>query len=179
MARKKLASLGFTVHHQGSGELLVAANEYVFSKCDLLVYHPGKCEMHVQPLHISVRQIDVLCISDDYQINKYDLSQAVAELKVENTTAETEKECFFNMFGEAVKLTLKSLASGKVIRSTTVYGIVAAAHHHEFVLLLILKINFEEGLCHFQRCSNNIPLKICLIECLAFWILKQFVRLVI
>ena len=96
MARKKLTSLGFTVHHQGSGELLVAANEYVFSKCDLLVYHPGKCEMHVQALHISVRQIDVLCISDDYQINKYDLSQAVAELKVENTTAETEKECFFN-----------------------------------------------------------------------------------
>jgi len=46
------------------------------------------------------------------------------------------------MFGEAVKLTLKSLASGKVIRSTTVYGIVAAAHNHEFALLLKLKINF-------------------------------------
>ena len=45
--QKKLAPLGFTVHHQGSNKPLVAANEYVFSKCDLLVYHSGKCEVMI------------------------------------------------------------------------------------------------------------------------------------
>ena len=67
---------------------------------------------------------------------------AVAELKVKSNDNDVtaESECFYNMFGEAVKLTLSLLCKGRIVQTVTMYGIVVSAHNHSYAQVLKLKL---------------------------------------
>ena len=57
-----------------------------------------------------------------------------------------------NAFSEAVKLSINTLATGKLVRMATIYGITVAAHKHEFAQLQKLQIDFERSCC---CCKNS------------------------
>lgn len=158
LVTKKLSPNGFCIITKNPEEPVAAANEYIFSKSDLLVYHPTKCIKHVQALHVAIAKNDVLM--QRYNINKYDVIQLVGELKVERINTTAENECYYNMFNEAARLALKTLSSGKLIKNITVYGIIVAVHQHEFARLLILKIDLDQCLCKFERCPTLFPFTI-------------------
>lgn len=158
LVTKKLSPNGFCILAKNQEEPIAAANEYIFSQSDLLVYHPKKCIKHVQALHVAFAKQDVLM--QHYEINKYNVTQLVGELKVEKISASAENECYYNMFNKAARLALKILSSGKLIENITVYGIMVAAHQHEFARLLTLKIDLNGGVCKFERCPTLIPFTI-------------------
>lgn len=77
----------------------------------------------------------------------------MGELKVDECDAKAENECFYNMYGKAIKLATNVLSKGKVVKLVTMYGIVVAVHNHE-AQLLKLKIDFFEGTSTFERCRR-------------------------
>ena len=149
---------GFCVVAKNSEEPVAAANEYIFSRSDLLIYHPAKCIKCVQVLHVAIAKKDVLV--QHYKIDEYDTMQLVGELKVESINTAAENECYYNMFNEAARLALKILPSGKLIRKLTVYGITVAAHQHDFARLLTVKIDLDQQVCKFERCPVLYPFTI-------------------
>lgn len=76
-------------------------------------------------------------------------------MKVDNLDATAENEFFYNMFGEAAKLTLRVLCKGKLVQLVTIYGIVVAPHEHNHAQLLKLTMNFNPGVCTFNRCRKR------------------------
>ena len=84
------------------------------------------------------------------------------KVKVQSIDTKVENECFYNMFGEAIKLTLKSLAAGNMVVKATVYGIVVATHEYQYARLLNLEINLcctfyrSPGTTNFTNLFNNV-----------------------
>ena len=155
LVNKRLSLLGYCVIAKNPEVPIAPANEYIFSKSDLLIYHPVKILKQVQAIHVSIVKNDVLL--HQHNACKYDLVHSVTELKVKGITMAGENECFYNMFSEAVKLALKMLTTGKLIRKITVYGITMAAHQHEFARLLTLIMDFDTCTCKFNRCATLEP----------------------
>ena len=150
LTKGALSPLGFAVYHENSGCTIAPASEFIFGRRDLVIYNPSKCTKIVQALHIGFFPLD-----DVNTICKYELVQGVAELKVDKLDLQAENECFYNMFGEAIKLTLKFLAGGFLITTTNVYGILVAAHDKDYAVLLKLELKFEESSCKFYKCAES------------------------
>ena len=156
VTKAQLTPLGFVVNHENTGKPIAPTNEYIFGRRDLIVYHPTKCERHVEALHVGIVPADILCADKNYYtIHKHELWQGVAELKVKSVDSKAENETFYNMFAEAIKLTMKSLLGGHIIVKATVYGIVVATHEHEYATLLKVELNFEEARCLFYKCPDS------------------------
>lgn len=153
----KLTPLGFAVFVKGKGhpKVYAAINKNVFCKSDFLLYHK---------LHETIQALQVSVNDQDNDIVTVGVSGAVAELKVESFGVVAENECFYNMFGEAAKLTLQVLCKGKVVKHVKMYGIVVASHEHRYAKLLKLEINYFEGMCTFERCNKRSPFMVLLNE---------------
>ena len=81
-----------------------------------------------------------------------------ASLKVCSCDTAAENECYMNMFGEAVKLTVNALCKGKIVTTVCMFGILVAAHKHQCVLL---NIDYMLGQCTFKKsriCSPFVGL---------------------
>ena len=157
LVREKLTPCGFAVFlkEKGRPKVVAAINEYVFCKSDLLLHH----ELHdtIDALQVNMSQLSLDGQNDG--ITEVGVGGAVAELKVENFGVIAENECFYNMFGEAAKLTLQVLCRDKpqLVKYVNMYGIVVGAHDHKYAQLLKLEINFFEGTCTFKRCNKRVP----------------------
>ena len=161
LARDNLVPLGFVVSREFGDKPLVNSNEFLGGRNDLLIYHPGKCEAVIEILHIGVKPSsevpsDVLTLdSNAATIRKCNIYQGVAELKVSSINPAAENECYYNMFAEAIKLTMKILAAGKLVKKAVVYGIVVATHQHQHAQLLKLTIEFEVRKCTFYKSATT------------------------
>ena len=161
LARDNLVPLGFVVSREFGDKPLVNNNEFLGGRNDLLIYHPGKCEAVIEILHIGVKPSsevpsDVLTLdSNAATIRKCNIYQGVAELKVSSINPAAENECYYNMFAEAIKLTMKILAAGKLVKKAVVYGIVVATHQHQHAQLLKLTIEFEVRKCTFYKSATT------------------------
>ena len=161
LARDNLVPLGFVVSRESGDKPLVNSNEFLGGRKDLLIYHPGKCEAVIEILHIGVKPSsevpsDVLTLdSNTATIRKCNIYQGVAELKVSSINPAAENECYYNMFAEAIKLTMKILAAGKLVKKAVVYGIVVATHQHQHAQLLKLTIEFEVRKCTFYKSATT------------------------
>ena len=74
------------------------------------------------------------------------------------SSRHAENECFYNMFGDALKLTSKVLCIGKLVKMVVMYGILVALHDYNHALLLKLKF---ENTCTFERSRKSAPLFCC------------------
>ena len=76
----------------------------------------------IEVLHIGVRptsEVPSDVLLDDSNagtIRKCNIYQGVAELKVSSINTAAENECYYNMFAEAIKLTMKILAAGRLVK---------------------------------------------------------------
>ena len=151
----KLAPLGFSVTHQKVGDTTSLANEYINCKSDLVVYNPSKCFDAIKVLHILIKT------NENFQtlavLSHCDVGALVSEIKVGAIDEKANNECFFNMFGELVKILLKVLSSGRLIRKVKVFGIAVAAHDHQLAQLLILEIDMDLNTCVFKRGASKAP----------------------
>ena len=155
LMEKFLAPSGYSVTHQKNANPIAMANEYIMCKTDLVVYHPSNCNRNVKLLHICIQRDtleDMGC-----QLDFCNISVLVAELKVASADTKAENECFYNMFGEAVKLILKTLQRGKLIVKVTVYEITVATHRHRFARLQSLEIDLENSTCVFKQSGSTAP----------------------
>ena len=64
LVKRKLSPLNFCVVTKNPDEPVAAANEYIFSKSDLLIYHPAKCSKHVQALHVAIAKGGGILVRD-------------------------------------------------------------------------------------------------------------------
>ena len=137
---------------------IVNSNELLGGRKDLLIYHPGRCEAVIEVLHIGVRPTPSDALLDDSNtatIRKCNIYQGVAELKVASINTAAENECYYNMFAEVIKLTMKVLAAGRIVKKAIVYGIVVATHQHQHAQLLKLTIDFEVRTCTFYKSATT------------------------
>ena len=125
----------------------------------------GKPIICAEILHIHVQAHSTSGLDGQgLTIKKHDLVEGVAEIKVESINAAAENECFYNMFIEGVKITVKSLVAGKVIKKVTIFGIVVAAHQPSFAHLLKLIIDYEERACTFYKSATTAEFSLLLNE---------------
>ena len=123
LTRDKLVPLGFVVDREFGDKPIVNSNELLGGRKDLLIYHPGRCEAVIEVLHIGVRPTPSDVLLDDSNtatIRKCNIYQGVAELKVASINTAAENECYYNMFAEAIKLTMKVLAVGRIVKKAIV-----------------------------------------------------------
>ena len=150
---QKLAPFGFSVEHQKIGDTIAYANEYILCKSDLVVYHPRKCMDAINVLHILFQS------DDSFQVlaspNQSNVSGLICEVKVGSIDEKTNNECYFNMFGEFVKILLKILASGRIVKKVKIFGIAVAAHNHQLAQLLILEVDMDRNICMFKRGASK------------------------
>ena len=115
----------------------------------------------VEVLHIGVRptsEVPSDVLLDDISaatIRKWNIHQGVAELKVSSINPAAENECYYNMFAEAIKLTMKILAAGRLVKKTIIYGIVVVTHQHQHAQLLKFTIDFEVRTCTFYKSATT------------------------
>ena len=112
LIRDRLCMLGFSVFHRDKNcpKAPAPINEYIYCKSDILFYH----EKFESPMAIEVGQVlfSRLSLDEPNDLDNptfVDCKGGVAELKVNDIDASAENECFYNMFGEAAKMTSSAL----------------------------------------------------------------------
>ena len=111
LTRENLVPRGFVVEREQGESPIAHVNEYLGGRKDLLIYHPARCEAVVNALYVGI-------CSPKAVTNECNIFQGIAELKVHSVNAAAENEYYYRMFAEAVELTLKILASGKLVKKS-------------------------------------------------------------
>ena len=165
LVSEKLCDVGFAVFTRDKDcpKAPAPVNEYIYCKSDLLLYHEQHVECNIQAAHVLLSQLSIEDESNS-GINECQLKGGVTELKVDKLDASAENETFYNMFGEAAKLTSRVLCKGKRVQLVTIYGILVSAHKHHQARLLKLKVDFIAGVCLFERCRKHAPFFVLLNE---------------
>lgn len=82
--------------------------------------------VYVKPI---VYNVDVLSFSEEEAIGQVKMLGFAGELKLSNIGDETENECYYNMFGQGVKLAMKAISDRKLVQKVSMYGISVAVQN--------------------------------------------------
>ena len=161
LLKDKLTDLNFAVYQRDktNPRSLGPLSEYIFCKSDILLYHTQKVESEsVVALELSFNDLS-LEPQTTPRYGSCDICASVTELKVEppDSFEAAINETYYNMFGEAVKLTVNALSKGKLVKTATIYGILVTIHQNKEACLLKLTIDYFNRACTFERSTATAP----------------------
>ena len=135
----------------GEGLLAEKKYEYASSQPDLVI----RRESSKEPLMIAMLHLDIPSIEEN-------ITAMVAELKLRDDSGVPVWECFRNMSATGAAIAMEYLASGTIINTIVVYGVVVRVKELEHAKLIQLTLDFSTGDSQFYVCRKDIPLDLLL-----------------